>query len=353
MLRKQIFWKQIQKPSHCLVEMYHAGTPDSVKNHVIEQMGENDSHLRVVICMVAFGMGINCKEVTRIINFGPPRNMESFVQMCGRAGRSGQPSTCFLLHNGLLRIHCEESIKRFVESTSCRRAEIRNFFPKSKDSTPLYGCNCCDFCARDCNCGLDCRKSSLEYQFFNMCSENEAEAESQRQSRNISLPQRKLLEDKLKSYSFSLLPGKEDQLKSVSYPNTIYEFGRFQIKQIMDSSHKLFTLSEILKHVEIWRHTHAVSVLNILNDVFEDIDTVAKLNDLSMRSSNKNLIEEDWEEMKEDSELYNTLGSTVLGEISQMMERLDDSGEHQKNLSAIIEPLAQSVQLSNSFTHAD
>ena len=138
------------------------------------------------------------------------------------------------------------------------------------------------------------------------------------------------MEDKLKSYSFSLLPGKEDQLKSVSYPNTIYEFGRFQKKQIMDSSQKLFTLSDILKHVEIWRHAHAVSVLNILNDVFEDIDTDAKLNDLSMRSCNKNLIEEDWQEMKGDSELYDTLRSTVLEQISQMMERLDESGEHQK-----------------------
>ena len=55
------------KPRNRIVEMYHAGTPSSVKEHVTQLISEDCGHLRIFIATVAFGMEVNCKEVRRTI----------------------------------------------------------------------------------------------------------------------------------------------------------------------------------------------------------------------------------------------------------------------------------------------
>ena len=80
-------------PRNRIVEMYHAGTPVSVKDHILMSMATEDGHVRILICTVAFGMGVNCRSV---IHFGPSKSVELYVQKCGRAGRDGLPSTCVL-----------------------------------------------------------------------------------------------------------------------------------------------------------------------------------------------------------------------------------------------------------------
>ena len=85
-------------PKERLMDMFHAGTPVSVKKHIQSNIAEIGGHIRVIACTVAFGMGVNCKEVHRVIHFGPSRNIENYVQKCGRAGRDGQPSTAVHAH---------------------------------------------------------------------------------------------------------------------------------------------------------------------------------------------------------------------------------------------------------------
>ena len=49
--------------------MYHVGTPDSVKAHVIDYLGQEVEHIHVLISTIAFGMGIDCKSVHQVIHF--------------------------------------------------------------------------------------------------------------------------------------------------------------------------------------------------------------------------------------------------------------------------------------------
>ena len=109
-----------KNPKHRMVEMFHAGTPESVKHHVLSSLTSAEGHIVVLICTVAFGMGIDCKNVTRIVHFGGSKSIESYLQECGRAGRSGAQSTCFLLHNGVLMKHSDADMKNYVVSTTCR-----------------------------------------------------------------------------------------------------------------------------------------------------------------------------------------------------------------------------------------
>ena len=136
-----------------IVDMYHAGTPPKAKSFILPQAIQENSHMRILICTVAFGIGINCRVFTRIIHFGPSKNLESFVQECGRAGRNGEESVCYLLYNSLLASRSADAMKDFMYSTECRRRSNAKYF--SNNTPSALSCNCCKICAQKCACDVN------------------------------------------------------------------------------------------------------------------------------------------------------------------------------------------------------
>ena len=55
------------------------------KKVVLEAFQADNSPVRVLVATIAFGMGVDCKGVYRIINFGPSKNIEAYIQETGRA----------------------------------------------------------------------------------------------------------------------------------------------------------------------------------------------------------------------------------------------------------------------------
>ena len=49
-------------------EMFHAGTPPSVKKHVLENFSQPDGHITLLACTVTFGMGVDWKGVHHVIH---------------------------------------------------------------------------------------------------------------------------------------------------------------------------------------------------------------------------------------------------------------------------------------------
>ena len=95
--------------------------------------------------------------------------------------------------------------------------------------------------------------------------------EVQEHSRSISNEKMSQLKKKLdamkKTLSRDSIAIKEHNTFIVGCPTKLLEFGTDQIQQVIDKAEHIFSISDVLKHVDIWQRKHAVSVLQILNQL--------------------------------------------------------------------------------------
>ncbi len=139
---------------------YHAGLSAEERNRV--QMAFQKDEIPIICATIAFGMGIDKSNVRWIAHYNLPKNVESYYQEIGRAGRDGLPAKAVLFAGfgdvSIYRGFIEDStanaqfkqvqlqklyrIYEFSQATSCRTNFILNYFGEIRDKK----CEHCDNC---------------------------------------------------------------------------------------------------------------------------------------------------------------------------------------------------------------
>ena len=142
-------------PQFRLIDMYTACTCPAVKESILNSIPNPNGVLRVIVATIAFGMGLDCPNIRKVIHWGPSADVESYLQETGRAGRDGETSEAILYYtNTALGQLDDANIKEYCKNkTTCRREMLLRDFDH-EDSETLYSrkCLCCDVCDMKCVC---------------------------------------------------------------------------------------------------------------------------------------------------------------------------------------------------------
>ena len=141
-------------PKYRIIDMYSPCTTDDVKKSIVYNFCKPNGKLRVLIATIAFGMGLDCTDVRRIIHWGPPSCIESYyIQEVGRSVRDGEVAHAALMYSNMDIGHdyVEDKMKNYCRNEDHYRREIL-FADFEKPERSSTGCNCCDVCSLICNC---------------------------------------------------------------------------------------------------------------------------------------------------------------------------------------------------------
>ena len=139
-----------------LFSQYHAQYPEHERKRIVDELVNGTSTHRVLFVTVAFGIGIDCDNIRKIVHIGVPYTMEEYSQEVGRAGRDGLPERADIYYNSydISKAHksMTEVMRTYVQSKECKGKIILSYFDHDVSSNQHPDYTCCDFHREHCQC---------------------------------------------------------------------------------------------------------------------------------------------------------------------------------------------------------
>ena len=279
-LGRQAFYPTTSKErEHCVVGIFHSVTQEKYKERIVKSL-KGDGSKRIVIATSALSMGVNFPDIRFIVMYGPPRDILDLHQKAGRAGRDGLSSDILIYYYGQQISHVDEDVREFLKTDDCMRVAAYSIY--DQDVVPLHPAHsCCGFCAASCCCDEvkgKCEKVSGPYH-FNLVPNSIENPRMANLYRSVSEEDKCILHDALK----------EQQINMSSY-NAIVALGSVSshgfseqvISDVVENCNKIFSVEDVITYSPIFSRNQAMEVLSIFSEVFNDIDELHLISDLSL-----------------------------------------------------------------------
>jgi superfamily II DNA helicase RecQ len=256
--------KKVSKNS--LIGMYHANTLAKHKDIVSDSLYDANGHCRVVFATTALGMGVNLKDIRQVIHYGPPREVDDFVQEMGRAGRDGEPAKSILFYTGGHLRKGSATIRDYADSKlGCLRDILLRDFDENVQRNELQlKHDCCIICHAKCDCtGSGCK---VEMPTFVTISPQQT---TQKKKRQVKTQQKNELNELLMDFQ------KQLELRCPAYvmsSQATTGFTNSLIKSVLKNVKHIFSLEDLVERTPVYKKSQAVEILFMIRDVFEDFE---------------------------------------------------------------------------------
>ena len=269
----------------CLLGVYYSQTPQSHKDCITKSFEGLSGHVRVVFASTSLSMGVDFPHVKYVVHYGPSKNLTSHLQEAGRAGRDGHEAYHVTVYQGRHLITCEPDIKAAVRkslTSCCRIAFLESFDDEVCSVSPMH--DCCNVCHKSCKCeDSGCSKPIPN---FDCVPSSECDQE---QSREVSEDERACLKEALNEVQRSL----SSQSKIRMFDSTgIVGHGLSDdlIDTIVSSVHNIYTVYDVIDYCNAPSLKIAVITLELINEVFGDVDIPDELYELVSHKEHLHLV---------------------------------------------------------------
>lgn len=187
--------------SETVSEMFHAHVDEDTRSRVMTELPKVDSVIRVLVCYIAFGMGIDIPDVRVVVLWGLPKNMLDYWQETGRCCRDKKltgVSICYVYRSSF-QTCTDVCLKNVAKGTGCiQEGILSEFFIEGmegvlQEKTACDGncdtkgcvcgfCQCCDGCLLLCTCPQKVEKEKIPADFLAKLTDESIQVSSQNHS---------------------------------------------------------------------------------------------------------------------------------------------------------------------------
>lgn len=251
-----------QSPDNLLIGMFHSKTLSQNKKRVLSSLS-GEGNCRVVVATTALGMGLNFTNISHVIMYGLPEDLEALCQEIGRAGRDGKPSHA-VVYVPTQYTKVDEQVKNLLKTckNSCFRKTLYSHFDEHvTEVSPRH--LCCTYCHTVCLCVQQgCTEPTPVY-------EQDSRETSAIVKRSATTDDIETLRELLEQYQATLI---EEGTHLYTSTTACTGFGPELIDAVIEHCTNIFDVDYIMKHLPVFKMHHAQHILRILNEVFADIE---------------------------------------------------------------------------------
>lgn len=237
----------------------------------MKELVNNSSKIRLLFVTVAFGIGVDVKNIRHIIHIGVPLTMEEYFQEAGRCGRDGQPSKALVYYNSYDisegKKNLSETMRKFVQMQSCKRQFILKYFGYNLPASNLPEHMCCD--NHQCACD-ECLLSDIAMLFDTLEDSNDValafpiSKDTGQVSRSLTEQEEAMIRKQLEEYRSTLHGSGRTCVDSIALATG---FSLELIDQVVEQAISMKSPEDVLSSLPVFSSEHARKIFEIVSQV--------------------------------------------------------------------------------------